>query len=98
MPYILGVSTLGGICLLLVAVIVKQETIIYKLRKPKPTSGYRLAIGLFNRWYIVHPLNDTLAWSGSRWVRLDGDVQSSNFASEQDAREYADKIFHSLTH
>lgn len=45
-------------------------------------------------WYILHPTDDTLAWSGSRWVPLGGDVQVCNFLSKEAARTYADEVFH----
>lgn len=54
----------------------------------------RIRQGLFDRWYLFHPLSDEMGWSGSRWVACNprglptGDVQLCNFASEQEAREY----------
>jgi hypothetical protein len=52
----------------------------------------KLRQGLFERWYIFHPHNIVLAWSGSRWVAcfpdgLPRETQVCNFATEQEARE-----------
>jgi hypothetical protein len=61
----------------------------------------RFKQGLFDRWFIVHPQIDELMWSGSRWVETDaeglplGGVHVCNFATEQEAAEYARQ--HGLT-
>lgn len=57
------------------------------------TQACILRRGIFDRWFIFHPQNLTMAWSGSRWVGccFDGlpyDVQVCNFANEEEAREY----------
>lgn len=54
----------------------------------------RLAENVLGRWIIVNGASDSLAWSGSRWVphRLgvaSGGIQISNFATRDEAHEYA---------
>jgi hypothetical protein len=61
-----------------------------------PVLTYRIARGAFRRWYIFHPTDWCLAWSGSRWVpTIDGiptgGVQVCNFETEAQAREYAER-------
>jgi hypothetical protein len=57
--------------------------------------SYRLTQNAFGRWIVLHPTDDLRAWSGSRWVAIDGqgmpagEAQVSNFDSEAAAREYA---------
>ena len=52
-------------------------------------SYFRLEQDVFNRWIIVHPERDDLAWSGSCWVPHHKGVgtvaQISNFSSREDA-------------
>lgn len=48
----------------------------------------------FDRWIIVHPIHNGLAWSGAHWVRHSeglptGGIQVCNFDTEQDADDYA---------
>jgi hypothetical protein len=56
---------------------------------------YRLSKNAFGRWILVNADDPTLAWSGSRFVPVNengfpaGNVQISNFDSEEDARETA---------
>jgi hypothetical protein len=57
----------------------------------------RIEQGVFGRWIIVHPDDDNLAWSGSRWVPHSaglpiGNVQVSNFSTWREAYEYAQDI------
>lgn len=56
-------------------------------------TRYRLEQGLLGRWIIVHPVDDHLAWSGSRWMPHCGGVgtvaQISNFATRKAADEAA---------
>jgi hypothetical protein len=57
----------------------------------------RIQQGIFDRWFLVHPDDDALAWSGSRWVQHDGGipvggVQVSNFFTRDEARGYANAI------
>jgi hypothetical protein len=52
-----------------------------------------MQLGPLSRWYIVR-VEDGLgwgwtAWSGSRWVPLGGDVQVCNFATKDEAAQYA---------
>ena len=55
----------------------------------------RLKQNAFGYWMIVHPQDDSLAWSGSRWVPIDptgfpaGGVQVSSLPTEDEALEYA---------
>jgi hypothetical protein len=46
-----------------------------------------------NRWIIVHPEADNLAWSGMRWDRHYGGIgitaEVCNFETEVEAVEYA---------
>jgi hypothetical protein len=52
----------------------------------------KLERGLFDRWIIVPvlcPVPGKWAWSGSRWVPLDGPVQICNFDTEAQAAGYA---------
>jgi len=56
----------------------------------------RIRQGIFDRWYIFHPTNDSMAWSGSHWVGccfngLPYNVQVCNFDSEDQALEYCQK-------
>jgi hypothetical protein len=56
------------------------------------SDRYRLVTGIFNRWYILHPEDDTKAWSGMRWVATMGNIQLCNFGSEEEARRYAEEV------
>jgi hypothetical protein len=54
----------------------------------------RLQLGILDRWFIVNKDDDTLAWSGSRWVNHanglpTGGVQVCNFATRRAADLYA---------
>ncbi len=60
------------------------------------SDHYRIVTGIFNRWYILHPRIETLAWSGMRWVPSLGNVQLCNFGSEEEARKYAEEVLPSL--
>jgi hypothetical protein len=60
--------------------------------------NYRIARGLFDRWVIYHPKNEELAWSGLKWVPAhygvpSGDFQICNFATREEAEEYAKERF-----
>lgn len=53
----------------------------------------RIKLGMFDRWYIFHPSEDSFAWTGSRWaMTVDGfpagGVQICNFATLEEAEEY----------
>jgi hypothetical protein len=56
------------------------------------SERYRIVTGIFNRWYILHPEDDTRAWSGMRWVPTMGTVQLCNFGTEEEARQYAEEV------
>jgi len=43
----------------------------------------------FNRWAVLKADDLSLAWSGSRWVPIFGNVQVSNFSTAADAKDYA---------
>ena len=49
----------------------------------------------FGRWIVANALHPVLAWSGARWVTITpdglpaGPIQVSNFASREDAEQYA---------
>lgn len=47
---------------------------------------------VFKRWLVVHPEDETLAWSGSRWVPIFGPVQVSNFDTKSAAAGYATSL------
>lgn len=55
----------------------------------------RIKKGLFDRWYLFHPIDDTLAWSGSQWAScaLDGSsvggTQIANLGTVKAAFDYA---------
>jgi len=56
---------------------------------------YRIARGAFDRWYIFHPSDSGLAWSGSRWEpTIDGiptgGVQVCSFSTSEEALEYVE--------
>lgn len=55
-------------------------------------NTYRLTNGPFGRWIIVKRNDAMLAWSGSQWVLIGGDVQICNFPTEDEARQYAEKM------
>ena len=42
----------------------------------------------FGRWCLVHPTDDHLRWSGSRWVGAEDGVQICNFDTAEQAAEY----------
>jgi hypothetical protein len=46
---------------------------------------------LFSRWIIV-TANSDLAWSGSQWVAVGGNVQISNFDLWEEAATYAESF------
>ncbi len=62
------------------------------------SDRYRIVTGIFNRWYILHPQDDTRAWSGMRWVSTTGNIQLCNFGSEEEARQYAEEILPKSSH
>lgn len=51
-----------------------------------------------DRWIVVHPEDDLLAWTGKRWGSIDkrgfpnSSYQVPSFKSEKDAAEYATKF------
>jgi len=51
-----------------------------------------LRCGPFGRWIIIQATQPNTAWSGSRWVLIEGNIQISNFATEQEAREHAKSL------
>lgn len=53
------------------------------------TNRYVLGVNQFMRWIIVQRLDQKLAWSGSRWVPILGDIQICNFESPEEAHAYA---------
>jgi hypothetical protein len=53
--------------------------------------NYILTTHRWGHWIIVQPDNPRMAWSGSRWVPIDGDVQICNFESVGLAIEYAQR-------
>jgi hypothetical protein len=46
----------------------------------------------FGRWIVVNAEYPWLAWSGSRWVPLGGNVQISNFEWRTEAVRYASEF------
>lgn len=62
-----------------------------------------LTTNAIGRWILVHPENQLLGWSGSRWVPMDERglpiiVQVSNFDTEDAAYNYAvESGFKSIT-
>jgi hypothetical protein len=53
----------------------------------------------FGRWIVIHPVNQDMAWSGSRWVEIDeanglpvGDVQVSNCPTRDAAVLYCEEF------
>lgn len=51
----------------------------------------------FRRWILVQAQNESLAWSGSEWVRVSPEglpiaIQVCNFETEEQAREYAARV------
>lgn len=52
-------------------------------------NEYVLARSIFDRWLIVSSTDRNRAWSGSRWVNINGTVQTCNFETEKEANEYA---------
>jgi hypothetical protein len=55
-------------------------------------NRYILGNGLFGRWILLQQTNQKLAWSGSRWVPIGGDVQLCNFDSAEAAHFYASEV------
>lgn len=57
--------------------------------------AYIIRQGQFERWYIFHPEDVRLAWTGSQWTAVwpdgfpVGGVQVCNFGTEQEAADYA---------
>lgn len=53
---------------------------------------YKAEVGYFGRWYIAHPTDESLAWSGSRWVPHINGISSfahiCNFTDLSMLREY----------
>lgn len=55
----------------------------------------RVKQGIMGHWYLSHPDNDFLAWSGRQWTECSdigwptGEFQVCNFLSEDDAVVYA---------
>lgn len=53
----------------------------------------RIKQGVFGRWFIFHPMTDTLAWSGMQFVPCvegmpTGGVQVCNFGTFEEAQRY----------
>lgn len=49
---------------------------------------------VLGRWILTNPYEPALAWTGTRWTRIDPrgfgiDVQVSNFATREEAEAYA---------
>ncbi len=64
----------------------------------KLAPSIRLAENAFGRWIIVNGRDESLAWSGSRWVPQrngfpEGDVQICNFEDRAEADVYAKEHF-----
>jgi hypothetical protein len=59
-----------------------------------PLSDGVIRPGLFDRWYIFHPSDPRLAWSGSQWVPSTQEgyptsgIQVCNFDDADEARAY----------
>jgi hypothetical protein len=47
---------------------------------------------IFERWIVVRADNPDLAWSGSAWVPMNGDVAISNLDSWEEAAAYAESF------
>lgn len=47
---------------------------------------------LFDRWILVNAHDHKIAWSGSRWVTIDGYVQIANFPTRDLAKEFAEQF------
>lgn len=47
---------------------------------------------LFDRWIVIDGEHTELAWSGSTWVPIGGNVQVSNFDSWEEAAAYAESF------
>jgi hypothetical protein len=65
------------------------------------SESCRIVQGAFDRWFLMHPTDAHLAWSGMRWVEHDGgiptgEVQVCNFSSLGEAVKYT--MFHGMPH
>jgi len=65
--------------------------------KVNPEMRGVVSQGVFDRWYIFHHSDATLAWSGSQWVPTrggipTGGVQVCNFDTSGAAIDYAKKV------
>lgn len=50
----------------------------------------RVKMSLMDRWIIVNAIDENLAWSGSRWVSIGGNVAVCNFGSIVEAVAYTE--------
>jgi len=64
------------------------------LRETRKLKYWYVKKGLLGRFYIVN--QDGLAWSGSQWVEIGGDVQVCNFVTTAAAMDYADQMRQAL--
>lgn len=55
-------------------------------------NRYVLGKNRFERWIIISESHPMLAWSGSRWVPMNGSVQICNFESPEAACFYAQEV------
>lgn len=56
------------------------------------SAEYRISPGFFDRWVILHPVDAGRAWSGMRWVPVNGTVQICNFGTKEEAEAYAQEV------
>jgi hypothetical protein len=50
--------------------------------------GFLLRLWMFDRWILVCADDHALAWSGMRWVPINGPVAISNFDTREEAAAY----------
>jgi hypothetical protein len=61
-------------------------------------QSYRIMQGMYGQWFIQNWRDLELGWSGSHWVDQDNGVPAPrghlmNFASEEEARKYAEDVW-----
>lgn len=72
--------------------------VLHERLEIKGAPAIRLAEGFLGHWIIVNGQDESLAWSGSRWVPHrhgypTGDVQVCNFETREEAKTYAEERF-----
>ena len=76
----------------------EYSQVLFERLQTRGVFAVRLAMGFLGRWIIVNGQDESLAWSGSRWVPHrngfpTGPVQVSNWFTREEAKAYMSERF-----